>query len=374
MCCGQPYQVSSISCAMIVRNAEATLETALNSVARQFDEIVIVDTGSTDQTKQLAKRFTHHVYDFSWCDDFAAARQFAHDKCSSEWVFFLDADDEVMGAEHLRTIVDNAPDHMDAYMIRYVLDRDSRGKAITEFYRERLVRKDRMRWVGRVHEVMVPVDGKCAYERFDPTWVLHHGHGDGQDSLLRNIRLLQLDLAEHPDELRTLFYLGRDLVQAGRMEEGIDLLERYQEAATWADERFIALSTRGYALRILGRYLDAYRNDVRLLTCQPLWPQAWFMLAQDCYYLKLWPESVHFCEVGQGLPMGSSNLFQSPTDLESGWMIYQAVALWQCGRVEEAAEVTIRALQLRPDDTHHQANAVFFRNQMEAAIAQRKEA
>jgi len=356
---------------MIVRDAEATLERALNSIARCFDEIIIVDTGSIDQTRELARRFTTQVYDFHWCDDFSAARQYGHDLCESNWVFFLDADDEVFGAELLRSLVNVAPPHMDAYMLRYVTALDARGRAIQEFYRERLTRKHTMRWAGRVHEVMVPANGSCAYERFDGCWVLHHGHRDETGSMARNIRLLRLDLAERPDDTRTQFYLGRDLVMSGEVQEGRQLLEAYQAASTWSDERFAALILIGHSLRVERRFYDAYVSDLRMLLVQPLWPQAYFALAQDCYYLKLWPECVHYSEIGQGMPIPATNLFQSPTDLESGWMIYAAVALYHCGKVAEAAEITIRALTLRPNDPQHTLNAVFFAQQMEAHIHDR---
>lgn len=369
MCCGERVAGSTISCAMIVRDAEATLERALNSIARHFDEIVIVDTGSVDQTRELARRFTTQVYEFPWCDDFSAARQYAHDLCSSEWVFFLDADDEVIGAEHLRRLTSVAPETMDAYMIRYVLARDARGTPTLEFYRERLIRKERMHWAGRVHEVMIPVDGHCQYERFDPTWVLHYGHGDELGSLNRNIRLLRLDLEDRPDDTRVQFYLGRDLVQTGQLEEGMAILERYQAEATWADERFQALVLIGAALRIQGKTYDAYVSDLRLQLVQPLWPQCYFMLAQDCYFLKLWAECVHYSEMGEILPAPSTNLFTSPTELESGWMIFAAVALFHCGRLREAAELTLRALALRPTDPQHIANAIFFEQQMQQVMA-----
>lgn len=360
MCCGQPVNKSSISCAMIVRDAEKTLATALNSVAGHVDEIVIVDTGSVDTTKQVAWRFNTQVYDLPWCDDFSAARQFAHDLCSGEWVFFLDADDEVFGADQLRRLVAMAPADIDIFMLRYVLARDAAGTPVTEFYRERLVRKEKMRWEGRVHEVMVPTAGHCNQQRFDTTWVLHHGHGDPVGSLQRNIRLLELDLAARPDQLRSMFYLGRDYVQLGLYQEGIDMLERYLDTAEWLDERFMALTMIGHAHRVMGHFNDAYASDARMLLTQPQWPQTWFMLAQDAYYLQLWSTSVMYCEIGQGLPAPTSDLFISPTELESGWMIYQVVALCKCDRLEEAINLTERALALLPDHIQHQQNAAFF--------------
>lgn len=362
--------MTSISCALIVRDAEKTLETALVSVARHFDEIVVVDTGSVDQTRELARRFTRRVLEFPWCDDFSAARQFAHESCTSEWVFFLDADDQVYGASELRGLVAAAPASLHAYMLRYVTAQDAAGKPITEFWRERLTRRGSVRWTGRVHEVLVPTIEGFTYERFHDTWVLHHGHGDGAGSMARNIRLLQMELAEHPDNARALFYLGRDLIMTGQLVEGIDLLERYWAPPGWDDERFMALTMIGHALRVLGRYAEAYVSDLRLLQLHPLWPQAYYMLAQDCYFLGRWQESVHFSEIGQGLPAPATNLFLSPADLESGWMIYQAVALWQCGRLEEAAELTLRALRVLPDNAQHQANAVYFERELAARADQ----
>jgi glycosyltransferase involved in cell wall biosynthesis len=360
MCCGEKVDAPTISCAMIVRDAEATLERALNSVARCFDEIVIVDTGSTDQTKQLAGRFTHGVYDFAWRDDFAAARQYAHDLCSSDWVFFLDADDEVFGAELLRSVVRVAPAERDAYMIRYVEGQDAAGKATQEFYRERLTRKDAMRWVGRVHEVMVPTAAACQYERYDGCWVLHHGHGDYLGSLERNIRLLRVQLSEQPDDTRTLFYLGRDLVQTNRLKEGRKLLKRYMNSATWADEMYIAQTFIAYCYRREGLYREAFNADIQLLYIQPLWPMAYFQLAEDCYHLKQWDRSAHFSAIGQGLGPPNTNLFVAPSALAFDWMVFQVVALAALGRVSEAADLTARALSLRPDDPRHVLNRDYF--------------
>lgn len=66
----------TISLCMIVKNEEEVLERCLNSLKGLMDEIIIVDTGSTDSTKEIAARYTDKIYDFSWCDDFAAAGNF----------------------------------------------------------------------------------------------------------------------------------------------------------------------------------------------------------------------------------------------------------------------------------------------------------
>lgn len=89
----------TISLCMIVKNEEAVLARCLDTVADLVDEIVIVDTGSTDRTKEIAARYTEHIYDFVWIDDFSAARNFAFSKATKEYIYTADAD-EVISPEN----------------------------------------------------------------------------------------------------------------------------------------------------------------------------------------------------------------------------------------------------------------------------------
>lgn len=89
----------TISLCMIVKNEEKILERCLDSVADLVDEIVIADTGSTDATKEIARRYTEKVYDFPWIDDFSAARNFVFSKATQEYIYSADAD-EVLSPEN----------------------------------------------------------------------------------------------------------------------------------------------------------------------------------------------------------------------------------------------------------------------------------
>ncbi len=80
---------------MIVKNEENNLPACLRSVAGLFDEIVVVDTGSTDRTREIAAEFGARVFDFVWVDDFAAARNAALARATSDYAFWLDADDVI---------------------------------------------------------------------------------------------------------------------------------------------------------------------------------------------------------------------------------------------------------------------------------------
>ena len=85
--------MASISVCMIVKNEEAVLARCLDSLQGIADEIVIVDTGSTDRTKEIAKLYTSRIYDFTWIYDFAAARNFAFSKATCDYIYSADADE-----------------------------------------------------------------------------------------------------------------------------------------------------------------------------------------------------------------------------------------------------------------------------------------
>lgn len=89
----------SISLCMIVKNEEKVLERCLDSLKGIYDEAIIVDTGSTDRTKEIAGKYTDKIYDFAWIDDFSAARNFAMSKATCDYIYMADAD-EVLDEEN----------------------------------------------------------------------------------------------------------------------------------------------------------------------------------------------------------------------------------------------------------------------------------
>ena len=96
----------TFSLCMIVKNEAAVLGRCLNSVGTAlFDEIIIADTGSDDQTKAVAAAYTNKIYDFIWKDDFAEARNFAFSKATCDYIMWLDADD-VIAPKDLEQLLD----------------------------------------------------------------------------------------------------------------------------------------------------------------------------------------------------------------------------------------------------------------------------
>lgn len=149
----------TISLCMIVKDEEDVLARCLESAADTADEIIIVDTGSADATKEIARRYTDKVYDFAWTDDFSAARNFSFSKAEMEYCMWLDADDILLEADRaalldLKRTLDPAAD---VVMLRYHAAFDADGKPTLSYYRERIVRNSpEFRWAGAVHEAITP--------------------------------------------------------------------------------------------------------------------------------------------------------------------------------------------------------------------------
>ena len=105
---------------MIVKNEEANLPACLESVRDLFHEVIVVDTGSTDRTKEIAASFGARVFDFPWVDNFAAARNAALDHATGDWIFWMDADDRLdeVNRRKLSERLAGLPEEMLAYTVK----------------------------------------------------------------------------------------------------------------------------------------------------------------------------------------------------------------------------------------------------------------
>lgn len=132
-----------ISLCMIVKNEEKCLARCLNCVKDIVDEIVIVDTGSTDHTKEIAYQFTDKVYDYEWIDNFSDARNFSFSKATKPYMMWLDADDILLEKDQLelKKLKQNLLPEVDMVMMKYFTAFDKEGNPTFSYYRERIMAK-----------------------------------------------------------------------------------------------------------------------------------------------------------------------------------------------------------------------------------------
>ena len=353
----------TVSLAMIVRNEEETLPRLLASVEGAFDEVVIVDTGSTDGTRRIARRHADRVDRIPWPEHFAQARQAAFDLATADWVCWLDADDVVTGAAAIRDLASTAADDVGALYWPYVVGRDPAGRVTCEYWRERCVRNDgSYRWEGRIHEALCPTR-PVRTQQTRAVVVEHHSPpGRAVAKSRRNLALLERDLeeaGEHPSG-RLLFYLGREYDSVGEPEKALAAFERCAGVSRWDEERYMAQLHISGLHRRAGRSEEAIGADLRALAICPHWPNAYFSLAETYYFLADWHKVIHWVEVGKAMPEPDSLQIMDSATYRSRWVIHYTNALYRVGEVREAREWTVRALRRDPDDEQHLANLRFF--------------
>ncbi len=232
-----------ISAALIVKDEGACLGACLASLHTVVDEIVVVDTGSSDNTLAIAAAFTDRVYTFAWCDDFSAARNFSLERARGRYALMIDADNvianPVEAAQHLRVFMrENNPEVVGTVEITSAT---SSGEICREMAL-RFFRRDRFRYEGAIHEQLIPIDGAI---KTAPTGVCysHSGYRYEASSPLhkshRNIRLLEAELARHPDDDYYWFQLGKAHFALNDFQAASSALDRALQCLSLQDERLI---------------------------------------------------------------------------------------------------------------------------------------
>ncbi len=206
---------------MIVKNEAATLPACLRSATPAVDELVIVDTGSTDATIEVAKAHGARVVEWPWRDDFAAARNEALRHATGDWVLVLDADERLAAGGGARVRELCAGGVADGFNCRLVstLPPTEPSPTIVHWYCRLFRRRDGVAYEGRVHEQIAPsivsAGGRIAQS---DVVILHEGYATPSPAKLeRNVALLRRQLADRPDDAFARFNLGLTLVSAGDM-------------------------------------------------------------------------------------------------------------------------------------------------------------
>ena len=214
----------TISLCMIVKDEEAVLARCLESVKDVVDEIIIVDTGSTDETKRIAAKFTERVYDFEWVNDFSIARNFAFSKATKDYQMWLDADDiiEPVEIEKLLLLKQKLNPAVDIVTFKYHTHFDKDGIPVLTSTRERLFKRSKnYQWHDAIHEYVL-MSGHIQNEEIAISHKKISSSGD------RNLRIYR-GLVASGKELspRETYYFARELMDHGIHEESIKYFEKF---------------------------------------------------------------------------------------------------------------------------------------------------
>lgn len=217
--------MSTISLCMIVKNEEAVLARCLDSVAGLVDEIIIVDTGSTDKTMEIAEYYTDKVYSFAWVDDFAAARNYSFSKATMDYCMWLDADDVIDDSqrEEFTKLKETLAPTIDFVMMRYSVAFNKNDEPEFWYYRERWIRNNgRFKWDGAVHEAISP----SSQTIYSDVSISHRKEQKGDPD--RNLRIYQ-KLIEEGQNLgpRHRYYYARELYYHKEYQEALREIKKF---------------------------------------------------------------------------------------------------------------------------------------------------
>lgn len=231
-------RMKTISLCMIVRDEEDVLERCLLSVIDIVDEIIIVDTGSKDNTKQIAANYTNKIYDFKWIDDFSAARNYAFEQATKDFILWLDADDVLLKKDRkkLKRLKEQLTDFIDVVMLPYNVGFDENGILVLSYNRERIVRREKaFKWKNPVHEYL-DVNGNIIYSNVAVTHKKEHEITD------RNLQIYEKYIQSGKEiTARDIYYYAKELLGNGRYEKAIEYFHTFLEGKDgWKEDKISA--------------------------------------------------------------------------------------------------------------------------------------
>jgi glycosyltransferase involved in cell wall biosynthesis len=338
--------ILKLSLAMIVLNTEATIGKCLESVKDVVDEIVIVDTGSTDKTIEIVSKYTNKIFHFKWINDFSAARNYSFDQCTGDFILWLDGDDYVLpeDVEKIKKL-----DYSDKEIIicNYEYAHDEFGKSICTVPRERIVKRSLgLRWEEPIHEYL-----PLKFHTFNSDISVHHNKQHGTSE--RNLELLEkiVSSQEIPSS-RNLYYLGKEYLEFNRPDDAIKYLKLFvaREDAFWED---VYQAHYRLALCYMSKDDTKFKEHIyESLKIEEQWAEPYYLMGLFYMNKSNWRKAIHWFELCLNVKRGKDLLTTFQPDY-STWL--PALNLCVCynsiGDLEKAREFNKLALKYRPSDS-----------------------
>lgn len=349
-----------LSASMIVRDEAEVLADCLASIRGVVDEMVVVDTGSTDDTVAIARDFGARVLHFPWIDDFAAARNFALDHSRGAWSLYIDADERLRPAD--RSYVETALADPEAVGYRLRLYPMT---GHTGFWEYRLFRNDpRIRFEGAIHERIVPSLRRVSEAeglrigRADLT-LDHVGYeGDQHRKHRRNLPLLRRQIERDPKRIFLWNHLARVLAAFGDDEGAVEAwskaVELARESAGMPGERSLPFTEL-----IAWQHAKGYEVDPLLAEARALFPDnhmlAWIegrRLMEQRRFVEAIPIFERLAAIDADRYVDAVAAYDKRI---FGVLTYASlgVACFHVGRFEESADWFRRAEEAEPEAVQH---------------------
>jgi len=349
-----------LSCVLIVKNEEELLPGCLDSIKPIWDELVIVDTGSTDHTPAIAKAYDAELGYFDWCDDMSAARNYAETLCHSDYIYWQDADERLLeGHDAIRQIVEEGKLDGIAPLMRF--------SAADTYFRQELLHKNLpvWKWKGAVHEWLA---GPCRTERRDIV-VTQVGRSSGDRANVKDIfEALRSNFQHREFTERHLFYLAREHLYKGHLWECIGLvLVLLGTPVTWPLQRSRAAIVAGDCYNTLGDENAAREMYLRAIDEYAEWAEPYFALGEQARLQGRYVEAIGWLLASTGFDPGG--FYYDQTIYQ--WRRYDslAVSYYELHHYKEALHWGQLALGGNPGEKRLGDNLKWYMDALEQEVA-----
>lgn len=367
----------SISLCMIVKNEEEVLDRCLASVRHIVDEIVVVDTGSTDATIDIARAHGCRIIHEQWCDDFAAARNTSFAHATSDYILWLDADDIVLPDQAQRIAELKPALDRDVYYLRYDYAQDENGASLCTLWRERIVRRAAgLQWHYPIHECLL-VGQEHSSSQEDIT-ITHRRTASGfAADTSRNRRILEraLTTEQYRHDPRIHYYLAKEYQQEGLLQQAADLFRTYLSLpGGWREDRVNALHRLAQTLCTIAETHEqpqTLRREARELAYEALAmdrnrAEPYFVLGSLAFTEGDYEEAAfHYRRCLRPLPGVLSPV--EPFFYEFGPLVQLCVCYHRLGDHSTANSYNERALLVQPDNAVLHNNRALLREALRSS-------
>lgn len=356
----------------IVKNEEQALPAMLESVRDIVDSYVIVDTGSTDGTKEIIAQYGP-VHEVPFVD-FVQTKNAALDLADGlgDYVLFMDADERVERGLHLlKRHAEAGVDVANALIVEGV------GEVTQNYYRPRLWRNDgRWRFHGPgVHEYVAPSsEGDGIAVADSGIWVRHdHRHRSPESYAVRNqmyVDILEKALTSGPEDTRALFYLARTLKDMGEWPRAVDVYRRYLALDSgFLDEKWQSAFDIGVCYKQMGEYEAARAAVRRAVEIDPRRAEARVLLAEMHCAMNEWGMAEDACRAALELPLPTNVvLFQNPQAHTSLPLDHLVIALDKQKKHRAALAACEQLALYKPMDRRIISNLMWMRRMVNKTI------
>lgn len=361
---------------MIVKNETKTIARCLESVAGIADEIVIVDTGSQDDTKEIAARFTPRVLDFQWDDDFAAARNFAFEQATMDYIMWLDSDDILLPGDRaklleLKSII--SPE-VDAVSMAYHVSFDANDNLTSSSRRLRLVRRTSgFTWVGVVHE---DLETAGPYKLLNSDIVVtHQKEIAASGPARRNLDIFERHIARGATLRPTdVFNYARELQMHKDFENAITHYLQFLDSGNVTPElAIITLNNLATCYYMVGKPDKEWECTLKSLEIDVPRPEFSCRFGERFIAQEKFPQAIFWYELALKNPAADPNSWSVDNHPFTTWLPHKQLGLcyYRIGDYVRSLEHNKAARAYRPDDAEIATNVKFLEDLLNQAVQQR---